>query len=218
MYVVCVNLLDILVNMNESRKKPRASYHHGDLERALVEAAVELIRTEGVDALTLRSVGAKVGVSRTALYRHFEDKAALLARVAAEGFRRLFQTMAQVIANSSDERHDVLPVMGAAYVHFALANQSHYEAMFGGAVSDWSRYPDLMRDSGAAFEQLVEVVRSEQRRGRIGAGDPVDRAEIIWSLVHGISTLAAARHLTFTATTVEELAVIGCSLLQRGMA
>jgi AcrR family transcriptional regulator len=207
----------MLGKMSESRKRRKAPYHHGDLERALVQAAVEMIRADGVASLTLRSVGAKVGVSRTALYRHFEDKAALLARVAAEGFRLLYDTMARAIANSSDDQDDVLQVMGAAYVRFALANQSHYETMFGGALSDWERYPNLMRDAHAAFDQLVEVVRGEQRRGRIGPGDPVNRAEIIWSLVHGISTLAAARHLPFTAATVEELAVLGSRFLQRGM-
>ena len=68
-------------------------YHHGNLEAALLESALETIRIEGVDAVTLRGVGAKVGVSRTALYRHFSDKAALMARVASEGFRLLRATL-----------------------------------------------------------------------------------------------------------------------------
>ena len=86
------------------RKPKKGAYHHGDLERALVDAAVGMIREQGVQAFTLRSVGARVGVSRTALYRHFDDKAALLARVASEGFRRLHAALAKAIATASQRR------------------------------------------------------------------------------------------------------------------
>src|SRR5437016_3005395 len=72
-----------------SVRKPARRYHHGDLRRALVQEAVHTIQAKGVDALTLRAVGQKLGVSRTALYRHFSDKSALLAAVAGEGFRML---------------------------------------------------------------------------------------------------------------------------------
>src|SRR5918994_6836440 len=64
-------------------------YHHGDLRRALLEEAARTIEHEGVGGLTLRAVGERLGVSRTALYRHFTDKAALLSAVARDGFRML---------------------------------------------------------------------------------------------------------------------------------
>src|ERR1700736_4460417 len=67
-------------------RKKRARYHHGNLRRALVDEAVRTMRKSGVGALTLRGAGAALGVSRTALYRHFADKDALLAAVAREGF------------------------------------------------------------------------------------------------------------------------------------
>src|SRR5262245_47090977 len=69
------------------RRKRPSQYHHGDLRRALVEEALRTIQSAGVSGLTLRSVGETLGVSRTALYRHFKDKSALLAEVAREGFR-----------------------------------------------------------------------------------------------------------------------------------
>ena len=70
-------------------RKPRRPYHHGNLRRALLDEALATIRAEGVDGLTLREIGARLGVSRTALYRHFADKRALLTAVATEGFRTL---------------------------------------------------------------------------------------------------------------------------------
>ncbi len=199
----------------KARAKKRA-YHHGSLERALIDAAVLMVREEGVRALTLRSVGARVGVSRSALYRHFDDKAALLARVAAEGFRRLHAALAEAIA-SAPPRADPLPAMAAAYVRFAADNPSHYETMFGGYLADWSRYPDLVEDANAAFDILSETIRDEQKRGRIGPGDPVELAEVMWALSHGIATLGMAQHLARTPRSVGDLAVMGCQFLEAGM-
>jgi AcrR family transcriptional regulator len=199
------------------RKTKKGAYHHGDLERALVDAAVSMIREQGVQAFTLRSVGARVGVSRTALYRHFDDKAALLARVASEGFRRLHAALAMAIATASKRGADPLPAMAAAYVHFAADNPSHYQTMFGGFLTDWSEYPDLITHGDAAFNILMDAIRGEQERGKIGPGDPIELAEITWSLSHGIATLGMARHLARTPTSIEELAVLGCRFLEDGM-
>jgi AcrR family transcriptional regulator len=200
----------------KARAKKRA-YHHGDLERALVDAAVGMIREEGVRAFTLRSVGARVGVSRTALYRHFDDKVALLARVASEGFRRLHRALATAVATASQQRAHPLQAMAVAYVQFAADNPSHYETMFGGFLADWSRYPDLIANGDAAFNILVETIRREQQDGKIAPGDPIELAEITWSLSHGIATLGMAQHLSRTPTSVEDLAVMGCRFLEDGM-
>jgi AcrR family transcriptional regulator len=201
-----------------ARARPaKRAYHHGDLERALIEAAVLMVREEGVQALTLRSVGARVGVSRTALYRHFDDKAALLARVASEGFRRLHAALAEAIETARGPRADPLPAMAAAYVQFAASNPSHYQTMFGGFLADFGPYPDLIEHANAAFDILVDAIRGEQERGRIGPGDPIELAEITWSLSHGIATLGMARHLARTPTTVTDLAIRGCRFLEAGM-
>src|SRR5688500_20294354 len=71
----------------QPKKKRAGQYHHGDLRRALVDEAVRTIQLDGIEQLTLRAAGEKLGVSRTALYRHFSDKQALLAAVGREGFR-----------------------------------------------------------------------------------------------------------------------------------
>jgi AcrR family transcriptional regulator len=182
---------------SKPRRKRKGAYHHGDLERALVEAALRTIRLEGVQGLTLRGVGAQLGVSRTALYRHFEDKAALVARVALEGFTLFHDALSAAIARAARENGDPLEEMARAYVRFAMANQSHYQTMFGGFLTDWNRYPDLMQRAEATFQLLVDAVRDEQRERRLVAGDPVELAEVFWSLSHGISTLGA-QHLART--------------------
>src|SRR5687767_3479304 len=115
-------------------RKRADRYHHGDLRRALLQAAVRTIRTHGVDGLTLRGVGSTLGVSRTALYRHFTDKAALLAAVAAEGFRMLREELARAWEESGRALTG-FEAMGRAYVRFAVAHPSHYRVMFGADIS-----------------------------------------------------------------------------------
>ena len=93
----CRRKLDIMARRSSGKpaRKRADRYHHGDLRRALLQAAVRTIQSHGVDGLTLRGVGSALGVSRTALYRHFTDKAALLTAVAAEGFRMLREETAR---------------------------------------------------------------------------------------------------------------------------
>jgi AcrR family transcriptional regulator len=186
-------------------------------ERALVETAVRMIEDEGVQALTLRGVGARVGVSRTALYRHFDHKQALLARVASEGFRRFHDALAAAAARADKRRRDPLPAMAAAYLQFARANPSHYQTMFSGVLTDWTDYPELVLHAEAAFNVLLDTIRRQQKQGRIGAADPIELAEITWAMSHGIATLGMAHQLSRTATALDDLAALGCAILARGL-
>src|SRR5262245_4032019 len=112
-------------------KKPARRYHHGNLRRALLDQALATIASEGVEGLTLRDIGARLGVSRTALYRHFTDKRALLEAVATEGFK----SFREALVGAWQGGGGGLPgfnAMGIAYVRFAVDNPSHYRVMFGG--------------------------------------------------------------------------------------
>src|SRR5262245_18405499 len=102
-----------------SRRKPRDQYHHGDLRRALLDEALRTIQHDGVEALTLRTIGLALGVSRTALYRHFADKRALLSVVATEGFRMLKERLLEAWSPGGVRGFNA---MGVAYIRFAMAN------------------------------------------------------------------------------------------------
>src|SRR5262245_53605839 len=157
-----------------SRGRPRAgrrSYHHGDLRRALVEEALKTIRDQGVEALTLRSIGTTLGVSRTALYRHFPDKAALLGAVGKEGFR-LFRTALEESRRSHDNWIDGFREMGRAYIRFAREHSSHYRVMFGGYLDACLRDPELAQEGDAAFQALVDAIAEGQRLGALTQDGP----------------------------------------------
>jgi AcrR family transcriptional regulator len=170
-------------------QRPKAPYHHGDLRRALLEEAVRTIRDDGAPALTLRAVGARLGVSRTALYRHFADKSALLNAVAEDGFKRL----SEALDGAWQDGGRGIPgfeEMGRAYVRFALDNPSHYRVMFG-VWNSREQDDSALRAAGArAFQLLVEALAALQRDGMVRRDETPDQvARYVWAVVHGIAML-----------------------------
>jgi len=162
------------------------SYHHGDLRRALIDRAVELISQKGASAFTLREVARRAGVSHTAPYRHFADKDALLAAVAEEGFRALHQRSADAAQAASEHPMLRFASAGETYVLFAIDKPAHFKVMFAGVGLDDEA---LRTAADAAFEQLVDEVLIAQRAGVIRQGDARSIALASWSMVHGLATL-----------------------------
>ncbi len=174
----------------EKPKKKRAGqYHHGDLRRALIDQALQTIDREGAEGLTLRGVGDALGVSRTALYRHFSDKQALIAAVAREGFRTLRIALLDAWERQA-HGFPGLEAMGEAYVQFAIAHPSHYRVMFGRFVESGLRDPELIQEAGAAFQALLDALLELQREGLARPDDPPTQARFVWSVVHGVAMLA----------------------------
>jgi AcrR family transcriptional regulator len=170
------------------RKKRAGQYHHGDLRRALLDEALRTIQAEGVDELTLRTVGEKLGVSRTALYRHFSDKQALLAAVGREGFRMLRLALTSAWEERGRGREG-FEAMGLAYVRFAVGHPSHYRVMFGGFIESCARDAEFVQEAQAAFQVLVGALIEQQETGLVRRDDPLLLARFIWSVVHGIAML-----------------------------
>jgi AcrR family transcriptional regulator len=200
-----------------SGRKPRGRYHHGNLRRALVDEAVRVIQRSGVDALTLRGIGATLGVSRTALYRHFADKDALLAVVAREGFVALKATLDEARRRAAD-LSDQLSAMGEAYVGFAIEHQAHYLVMFGRFLERCRDEPDLMADASAAFQALVDMIRDLQRAQRVRDGDLLQLSRFVWASVHGIAMLAINGQLGPDRSAGIALYRASASLIRAGIA
>jgi AcrR family transcriptional regulator len=174
--------------LNQARKKRPGQYHHGDLQRALLQEALQTIQTDGVEQLTLRNVGEKLGVSRTALYRHFSDKQTLLAAVGREGFRKL-----RLALTDAWERHgrgsEGFDAMGVSYVTFAVEHPSHYRVMFGGFIESCSKDAAFVQEATGAFDVLVDALVELQAAGRVRRDDPILLARFVWAAVHGIAML-----------------------------
>ena len=198
------------------RKHPDR-YHHGDLRRALLQAALRTIQKDGVHALTLRAVGDDLGVSRTAMYRHFSDKSALLAEVAREGFRMLRLALVEDWEREGKGTPG-FAAMGLAYVRFALANPSHYRVMFGSALSRRTPTPELAQEGAAAFQVLVDAIVEQQQGGLIRADDPLQLARYIWAIVHGLAMLAIDGQLPPEHGDIDTLTRFSLERLRTGVA
>ncbi len=196
--------------------KPNRPYHHGNLRRALLDEALATIRAEGVDGLTLREIGARVGVSRTALYRHFADKRALLSAVATDGFRTL---RLQLVAAWDDNGRGRagFEAMGMAYVRFAVSSPSHYRVMFGGFVDPEACEPELATEAAGAFQALVDALAALQRDGSVRGDDTALMSRFVWAVVHGVAMLGIDGQLPEPGG-VEELAAYALERLRTGIA
>lgn len=186
------------------RRKPRHAYHHGHLRQALVDQAVRTIQDKGIEALTLREAGERLGVSRTALYRHFADKQALLAAVATEGFRAFGDALAAAWESGGRGRAGLLD-MGRAYVRFALGRPSHYRVMFGGFLAHAKGDPGLRTVAERAFRVLVDAIVELQREELVRAGPAEELAVFVWSSTHGLAMLAIDGQLARPGVSIEAL-------------
>jgi AcrR family transcriptional regulator len=184
-------------------RKRADRYHHGDLRRALLQAAVGTIRSHGVDRLTLRGVGSALGVSRSALYRHFTDKAALLAAVAAEGFRML---RAELTGSWERGGRGVngFQAMGVAYVRFAVAHPSHYRVMFGADIFG-GEHAELATEAAGAFQVLVDAIEALQAQRLARRDDARQMALFVWAATHGVAMLAIDGRLGREASAIDSL-------------
>jgi AcrR family transcriptional regulator len=168
-------------------------YHHVNLRDTLLQGALDAISELGPAAFTLREVARRAGVSHNAPYRHFRDKDALLAAVAAQGFRELTRAMREA-ADRQSKALDKLKHSGLAYVAFAVRRPAHFTVMFDAPVTG-NKDPEFLEASQEAFETLVNYIRTCQEEGKLPAGETRERALAAWSLVHGIAKLAVAGRL-----------------------
>jgi AcrR family transcriptional regulator len=192
-----------------SKRKP---YHHGDLRRALVNAAVSLLtKTQRWD-FSLREVARCAGVSHNAPYSHFADKRQLLAAVAANGYE-ILRVRTLTALRGKTEPADALKALSIAYLRFGTENPAQYRLMFGPTLhAQDAGLPDEVIHAFAAAQAVCrEVLKrgSEDGTFRIPQNDPaaLEMAVIgIWSVVHGLTMLYIDGLATLdTAKTIDSL-------------
>ena len=162
---------------------------------ALLDAAEELLDAGGVEAVTLREVGHRAGVSHNAPYKHFAGKEVLLAAVAARELRRRRDKLAATLEGDAPPE---VALHGALrrYAEWAVAFPERFKLIYG----RWTLGPDesaeLVEAAHAAATQLVDTVRAAQERGVLPPGDPERLCALLRALAHGAADLTIAGHLS----------------------
>ncbi len=162
-------------------RAPRPAYHHGDLSRALIDAALDAIATHGPEQLNLRDLARTVGVSAGAPYRHFADKDALLRAVGAEITTRFDAEVARARAETAADAIAQFRAIGIAHVRFAQRYPAHFRVMYLPGVVD-------AQAAGRSAEELAMLTEA-QARGELADLPVEDIALAAGSLVYGLSRM-----------------------------
>lgn len=169
-----------------AEKKGRA-YHHGDLKAALLESSLEILEAEGIDALSLRAVARRAGVSQAAPYSHFRDKLSLLAAVAAVGFDRLGEVLTRH-AEGIDASDVRITALGKGYVVFATDNPALFRLMFGRELSPRFAADAGLQESASRSYALIRDAVADHL-GVDQCDELLVATKAAWALVHGLSYL-----------------------------
>ncbi len=164
----------------------RSSYHHGDLRRALIEAAAGLVEESGPAGFSLREVARRAGVSHAAPAHHFGSTKGLLTAVASEGFELLTAAMRQA-RHGVEDPADQLRAVGRAYVSVSLGNAGHAAVMFRSDIVDHDDefFAACGLDSYGQLQQTIEAIRDTYNPDL----DVELVCKLVWSTAQGIVTL-----------------------------
>jgi AcrR family transcriptional regulator len=176
---------------------PERPYHHGDLRRAIVTAALEILRETQSLEFSLRELARRAGVSHNAPYKHFADKRELLAAVSAAGFELLTRRMAREIAGFRSPREQLFAML-RAYIGHGVENPALYSLMFGGYLGGPDRRrPAIELAEAEKTKALLAGVIVAGGLGRTIPDGPRNERKVAgailacWSLVHGLTLLLA---------------------------
>ncbi len=165
----------------------KPAYHHGNLRRALLDAALALFAARGTFDFTLRELAREAGVTHNAPYRHFASKGDLLAALRAEGFAALSAACEEALAAARPDPRSRVRALGEAYVRFALEHRHSFRLM----LYDPLGAEPAPRAAGGAFALLERTIDEGRRAGAVRKD--LSAREIAlgaWSLVHGLASLA----------------------------
>ncbi|MDP3278130.1 MAG: TetR/AcrR family transcriptional regulator [Deltaproteobacteria bacterium] len=170
--------------------KAKPSYHHGDLRRALLDAALVLVQEGGLGALSLREAARRAGVSVAAPYHHFADRDALIEALLLEGFALLASEGERALDGAGLQPRERLEALGKSYVRFARTHPAYFRLMFSSIEHcPPSAVEHVKARGGEAFVQLQQAIVALQQSGGAPEGDPSGLVLVAWSLVHGMAAL-----------------------------
>ncbi|MBV8707321.1 MAG: TetR/AcrR family transcriptional regulator [Acidobacteriaceae bacterium] len=211
----------------------KETYHHGDLRRALLDAARQLAEERGIDGFTLREVARRAGVSHAAPYHHFSDKTALVEALAIETYKSLAQAMKQACDRRGGNALDRLGAIGISYVIFATEHPAEFrlltrfevcpppsDCQIGQLIGTFA-LPPLEDAANEAYHVLIRTIKEGQEAKIVAEGDVESLALTCWASVHGLAVLLLDGLIGKTPAhaqmQVSELAGIVVETLAKGL-
>ncbi len=166
-----------------------SAYHHGNLRKSLIDAALSHLKSEGSETLSLRALARKAGVSQTAPYRHFRDKTALLEELAAHSFNLLTERMLAASAPFGDDPARRIVAIGTSYVQFARDEPALFFLIFGPHSLHKNGNEALEKAGRRCFRVLLDTIEAGIDAGVLVDEPPIRMANGAWSTAHGLASL-----------------------------
>jgi AcrR family transcriptional regulator len=184
-----------MVTVSTSQKP---AYHHGDLRAALVEAGLTLIAMRTADDLSLREVARHVGVSATAVYRHFPDKASLMGALAGAGLAMLGEAQ-HAAFDAAGGGAAGFNATGSAYVRFALRHTALFRLIFANPMKE-----ELLELTDAPADAMRFLMANA---AALAPADMEPRIYALqsWSIAHGLAMLLIDGQLRIDDGTIDQV-------------
>ena len=182
----------------QTRRSNKTAGEKTDLREACVLEALQIIRQNGFETLSLREVARRLKVSHQAPYKHFPDRDHLVAEVMRRAFTDFTRFLDAATGDCAPQ--DVLPALGRAYLEYAMQNPLQYRLMFGTPLPDLKAHPALAAQASEAFALLKEAVRAmkpDADEKRL-----TQDALFAWSTVHGLASIT--QFGSFSAVGIRE--------------
>ena len=168
----------------------KKEYHHGHLKEEFIKIALDFIAKEDVDKLTLKVLSDATGTSRSAIYKHFKNKDALIEQVIEQGFEIFDNETAPILLDDKRDLVDKFFLTGKLYINFAKNNPNLYRLLFGKKYAHIREdIVSIKDDECNGFAELKKAVEEGQKSGLLKKDDSYKQAIVIWASMHGFSSL-----------------------------
>lgn len=169
--------------MARQRSTPVTPEASVDVRRAVLDGALDIIANEGAEAVSMREVARRAGVSHQAPYHYFGDRAGIFAAISEEGFRSFTEAFREAL----DQPGDIASNCLRAYVAFAMTHKGHYRVMFRSDICGIETHELTMTAADEAFLTLLDLAEAVDPQR-----DPADAMALpvaLWAQAHGLATL-----------------------------
>jgi AcrR family transcriptional regulator len=176
--------------------KTTKTYHHGDLKAAMVQAVLALVREKGPRGFTLNEASRRAGVSKSAPYKHFRDKDALLIEVAIQGTRLMEAELREAAEHGKTAREKLLSVL-LSYVRFSGSHPDYFAVMSQSGI-DKIPYPEINDPAAAAFGVAFELAHQIESTAQAAR----ELCIAVWAMAHGFAILRSEGAFDSAAQTI----------------
>ena len=168
----------------------KKEYHHGNLKEEFLRIAFEFIVDNDIEKLTLKVLSDATGTSRSAIYKHFKSRDALVEKMIGIGFEKFDKVTSPTLLNRQSPLVDRFYKSGKLYIEFAKTNPNLYRLLFGKKYAHIREEIMSIKDNDCSgFSSLRIAIEEGQESGILKKDSAYKQTIIIWSSLHGLSSL-----------------------------